>query len=212
MSTLSLKEKSLRISGRVKITRYRAGMVEAVTPYLQKLQALRRFSQEYPDTHVAHIDDTIAYYRDLIDSIKATFFIGIAADMKNLVMDSPGYGLDLIIQRLTGNNTYSLNILWIELGTGSTTPTVNDTALTTPSIRLPVSFQEDYGATDAIIQAYVADANLANGTYNEVGSFVDGTSTTGSGQIFNHALISPAYSKVSGQDTTVEIDFNIVNS
>jgi hypothetical protein len=212
MNTVTLKEKSFRISGRVKITRYHAGMVNAVSPYLKKLQSLRKFRQEYPETHVPHIEDTIAYYRDLIESIKATFLIGIAADMKNLVMDSPGYGLDLIIQRLTGNNTYSLNVLWIELGTGSTTPTVNDTALTTPSLRLPVSFQEDYGATDAIVQAYVADANLPNGTYNEVGSFVDGTSSIGSGQIFNHALISPAYAKVSGQDTTIEIDFNIVNS
>jgi hypothetical protein len=89
---------------------------------------------------------------------------------------------------------------------------VNDTGLTTPSIRIPVSFQEDYGATEAILQAYVTDANLANGTYNEVGSFVDGSSSIGSGQLFNHALISPAYTKVAGQDTTVEIDFTIVNS
>jgi hypothetical protein len=45
-----------------------------------------------------------------------------------------------------------------------------------------------------------------------VGSFVDGSSTIGSGQIFNHALISPTYTKVSGQDTTIEIDINIVNT
>jgi hypothetical protein len=32
------------------------------------------------------------------------------------IMDSPNYGLDLIIQRLVGINTYSGNMLWIEIG------------------------------------------------------------------------------------------------
>jgi hypothetical protein len=111
-------------------------------------------------------------------------------------MDSPNYELDLVIQRLVGINTYSLNILWIEIGTGSTTPTVNDTGLTTPTARAAVNFQEDYGTTDAIVQAYITDANLANATYQEVGGFIDGTASIGSGQIFNHALLSPSYVKV----------------
>ena len=104
------------------------------------------------------------------------------------------------------------NILWIELGTGTTPPTVNDTGLTAPAVRAGVSFQEDFGATDAIVQAFISDANLPNGSYSEMGSFIDGTSMIGTGQIFNHAVSSPAYSKVSGQDTTIELDITIVNS
>ena len=193
----------LRITGKIKIDTYRAGMVDAVTPYLDQ----RRFYRALPDTRaeVAAIDE-------IIQDIKAAHHIRRAVECSNLVMDSPNYGLDIIIQRLAGINTYSLNLLWIELGTGTTAPTVNDTGLTTPSIRAAVSLQEDYGATDAIVQAYIIDANLPNATYGEVGSFVDGTSSIGSGQLFNHALISPTYTKVSGEDTTIEVDINLTNS
>jgi hypothetical protein len=202
----------LRISGKVKIDTFHAGMVDAATPILDKIRTLRRFSQDFPKAHGDYVERALKTHKLLLDELKAHFFIGTAVDTPNLVMDSPSYGLDLIIQRLVGINTYSLNLLWIEIGTGTTSPNVNDTGLTSPSLRLPVSFQEDYGATDAIVQAYVTDANLANATYGEVGSFVDGTSTIGTGQLFNHALLSPAYAKVSGQDTTIEIDITIVNS
>jgi hypothetical protein len=190
----------IQATGKIKIKTYRAGMVKAVTPLLRERKSLRKrgMSPEVVDRAIA--------------AIKEAYFIRTAVESRNLVMDSPNYGLDLIIQRLVGNNTYSLNLLWIEIGTGTTAPTVNDTGLTTPSVRAAVSFQEDYGATDAIVQAYITDANLPNGTYGEVGSFVDGTSTIGTGQLFNHALISPTYTKVSGEDTTIEIDINLTNS
>jgi hypothetical protein len=206
MNSLTLHEPSLRISGKVTIKTYRAGMVRAVQPYLEKIKRLKEEAQSVVR------DCKLSLYKEVVDAIKRAYFITTAIEAKNLVMDSPNYGLDLIIQRLVGVNTYSLNILWIEIGTGATTPTVNDTALTTPSVRAAISFSEDYGATEAIVQAYIADANLPNATYNEVGCFVDGNSTIGTGQLFNHALISPAYAKVSGQDTTIEIDLTIVNS
>jgi len=215
MSNIKFKERSLQIRGRVKIETYKAGMVERVMPYLDMIREHRDAARGLSRSHKAfrsHHLDRIQELKILIDSIKRAHFRGTPALVNNLVMDSPNYGLDLIIQRLTGNNTYSLNLLWIELGTGTTAPTVNDTGLSTPSIRLPVSYQEDYGATDAIVQAYVADANLTNATYGEVGSFVDGNASIGTGQLFNHALISPTFAKVSGEDVTVEIDVSIMNS
>jgi hypothetical protein len=196
----------LHISGKIKIETFKAGMVDAIAPYLQQLPWLRQL----PDSSEKSI--RISALKDTIRHIKASYFIRTAVECPNLIMDSPNYGLDLIIQRLVGINTYTGNILWIEIGTGSTTPTVNDTGLTTPSVRAAVNFQEDYGTTDAIVQCYITDANLANATYTEVGGFVDGTSTIGTGQIFNHALLSPTYSKISGQDTTIQIDINVSNS
>jgi hypothetical protein len=132
----------------------------------------------------------------------------LEVEQKNLVMDSPNYGIDLIIQQLVGITTYPLALNYGEIGTGSTTPTISDTALTTPTNRAYVSFQQDYGTTDAILQFIFSDSQLANGTYYEFGVFAGGTSTIGSGQLFNHALFSTPYVKVSGQDTTCEVDFN----
>jgi hypothetical protein len=191
---------SLSIKGIVTINTYRAGMVHAIQPFLKERRRLREAGMS-----------TVEVDKD-INTIKITRFLRTAVKCPNLVMDSPGYGLDLIIQRMVGTNTYSLNVLWIEIGTGNTTATLADTALTSPSVRVPVSFTQDYGTTDAIVQAYITDSDLPNDTYKEVGSFVDGTSSIGSGQIFNHALLSPAYTKASGQDTTIEIDFTLSNS
>jgi hypothetical protein len=132
----------------------------------------------------------------------------LEVEQKNLVMDSPNYGIDLIIQQLVGMTTYPLALSYGEIGTGSTPPTITDTALTAPTNRAYVSFQQDYGTTDAVLQFIFSDSQLANGTYYEFGVFAGGTSTIGSGQLFNHALFSTAYVKTSGQDTTVEVDFN----
>jgi hypothetical protein len=105
-------------------------------------------------------------------------------------------------------NTFPLTLSYGEIGTGSTTPTAADTALTTPTNRAFVSFQQDYSTTDAIIQFIFSDSQLANTTYREFGVFAGGTSTIGSGQLFNHALFASPYAKTAGTDTTVEVDFN----
>jgi hypothetical protein len=196
----------LRISGKIKIDTYHAGMIAAIQPYLNERRS------------IFHLKDTSAwrdYFARLdrkIEEIKAAYFIRTAVECPNLIMDSSNYGLDIIIQRLAGINTYSLNITYGEIGTGTTTPALTDTALTTPTNRAAVGYQQDYGTTDAIVQFFFSDSQLSNVTYNEFGSFIDGTTTIGSGQLFNHALLSPAYAKVAGQDTTIQLDVNVVNS
>jgi hypothetical protein len=194
-----------KITGKVTIDTFRAGMVNLATPLLDELRALRKLPNYAASFRAVQI-------KQALKQIKDAHFIRRAAQPPNLIMDSPNYGLDLVIQRLVGINTYTLNLAWIEIGTGSTTPTVNDTALTTPSVRAAVNFQEDFATTDAIVQAYITDANLPNATYQEVGSFVDGSASIGSGQIFNHALLSPTFVKTSGVDTTLQIDINVANS
>lgn len=189
----------LRISGTIIIETYRPGMVEMVTPFLE---------QRLAETDPAIRD----YLKREIEAIKSSFLIGTAVKCPNLIMDSPNYGLDLIIQRLVGVNTYSLNILYGEIGTGSTTPALSDTALTTPTNRAAVGFQQDYGSTDAIVQFFFSDSQLANTTYNEFGTFIDGNTTIGTGQLFNHALISPGFAKTAGTDVTCQVDISVSNS
>jgi hypothetical protein len=196
----------LRITGKITINTYRAGMIEIVLPLLDELKNVRNL----PDT--PQKSGCIDALKAAIEEVKEAHFIRTAVECPNLIMDSPGYGLDIIIQRLVGVNTYSLNILFGEIGTGSTTPALTDTALTTPTNRAAVGFQQDYGSTDAIVQFFFSDSQLSNTTYNEFGTFIDGTSTIGSGQLFNHALLSPGYAKVAGQDTTVQVDIAIANS
>jgi hypothetical protein len=213
MQSLQIKERPFKITGKIKIDTYHAGFVEAYEFFLQPLKNYKRLLALQPTASSEKwLKEQIAYLNERLEEVKARYFIRTAVETHNLVMDSPNYGIDLIIQRLIGLNTYSLNILYGEIGTGSTTPTLGDTALTTPTNRAAVGFQQDYGSTDAIFQFFFADSQLANETYYEFGTFVDGTSTIGSGQIFNHALLSPAYEKSAGQDTTIQCDLSFANS
>lgn len=199
-----IKQKDrIKITGNIKVDVYRVGYADAVQPYLDQLQFLRRI----PDK--ARLD--ILSLRKTIADIKAFHFIRTAVECPNTVMDSPNYGIDLLIQWLSGQGTYADSLMsldYIEIGTGQTTPAITDTALTTPTNRAAVGFQQDYATTDAIVQAIFSDSQLTNGTYYEMGTFCGGTTTIGTGQIFNHALFGTAYTKASGTDTTIEADFN----
>ncbi len=127
----------------------------------------------------------------------------------NIIVNSPNHGLDLIIQRLIGTNTYSLNITEGEMGTGTTTPAVTDTQLTAGVVRTSPTYVADNGNTIAVLQFFFPDSTLPNDTYSEFGTFVDGSNVIGSGQMFNHALFATSYAKVSGVDITVEVDFTL---
>lgn len=127
---------------------------------------------------------------------------------KNLIMLGTNTGKDLILDRLNSSNTYSLNITHLDIGTSSTTPVITDTQL-----GAAVSRTAKAGGTIAsnvlTLRFFFASVDLANGTYREVGTFVDGTSSVNTGQIFNHILFSSAYVKGTNEDTTIEVVFTI---
>lgn len=164
---------------------------------------------------------TIHLYNTLVelgklDQARALLADGkVEVEQKNLVVDSSSCGLDILVQYLisayNGSFAFPLGIAWGEIGTGATTPAAGDIALTTPTNRAAVAYAADLGLNTAQLQFFFPDAVLANGTYYECGSFIGGTSTIGTGNMFNHALFSSPYSKSSGTDTTVEIDFAFSN-
>jgi hypothetical protein len=165
----------------------------------------------------SHPAGTIDRYNELrasgrIDDAQRLIKAGkVEVEQKNLVVYSLNYGYDIIVQFLlsayTGSFAFPLGIAWGEIGTGSTTPTNIDIALTTPTNRTSVSYGADIGFNEAQLQFFFPDAVLANGTYYEFGTFIGGTSSIGSGNMFNHALFSSPYSKSAGSDSTIEVDF-----
>jgi hypothetical protein len=127
---------------------------------------------------------------------------------KNLVVSGVDTGRNLICQRLGSTNTYSLNITHADIGTGTSTPQNSDTALQTPTARGPLTVSIINGNA-VTLQFFFSDSILSNGTYTEFGTFIDGSGSIGTGKLFNRALFGSPYVKVSGQDTTVEVDLTI---
>jgi hypothetical protein len=180
------QKEALTVSGKITIRSYPAGTIHLY----ETLTALGKADQA----------------RELLADGK------VEVEQKNLIVDSPNYGIDILVQYLlsayTGSFAFPLGIAWGEIGTGSTTPAVGDTALTTPTNRVPVAYGADSALQTAQLQFFFPDAVLANGTYYECGSFIGGTSGIGSGNMFNHALFASPYSKSAGTDSTLEIDFS----
>lgn len=128
--------------------------------------------------------------------------------MRNLVVSGTNTGRNLIAQRLASTNTFTLNITHGDIGTGTAAPANSDTQLQTPTVRAAVTNQI-ISNNIATLQFFFPDSLLPNGTYNEFGTFVDGTGTLSSGKLFNRILFGTAYVKASGEDTTVEVQFTI---
>lgn len=127
----------------------------------------------------------------------------------NMIMQASNTGKNLIVQRLISTNTYSLNVNYGVIGTNSTVVAASDTTLYGESTRAVVALAQAPAVNQATLQFFFPDANLHNGTYREFGMVVDGTATRNSGQLFNRALFSTAYTKVAGTDTTVEVDVEL---
>ena len=129
---------------------------------------------------------------------------------RNLIMQAANVGKDLIVQKMiaayTGIDPYTLHITHGAIGTSGTTPTAADTQLGAESARVSLTYAQDSGYNEAVLQFFFPDSILANTTYHEFGIFVDGTTAPNSGQLFNHALFGTPYSKSAGVDTTVEVD------
>lgn len=126
----------------------------------------------------------------------------------NLIMLGTDTGRDLILDRLNGITTYSLDLGYADIGTGTNTPAVSDTTLQTVVARGLKATGNVSGST-LTLQYFYPDGALANNTYREFGTFVDGTATVSTGKIFNRVLFSTPYVKTTGVDTTVEVQITL---
>lgn len=197
-----LEHKSL--VGNVTIRSYKSG---TLTKVLGAMDSIRNRDYRWPE----RADEKNRRAQAFIDS---TFAKNILYEFKqkNLVMQGTNTGTGLLIQRLVGVTTYSGTVNYGSLGSSSTAPAVTDTQLGAEVARVIPSTFVAVNPTMATFQFFFPDANLPNGTYPEWGTFVDGSATLNSGQIFNHALLSTPYSKSSGTDTTVQQDFSVTSS
>ena len=183
MNTILSKEQT-GIKGIVTVKRYRAGFINAAQELIKKNDI------------------------DGLKILEKQYFLGIALKQKNLVVSSSNRGRNILCQWLAGVGTYAIGINYGEMGTGSTTPTNADIALTTSIKRVaPTTYVISNNVLT--LQFFFSDVVLPNNTYYEFGTYIAGAAGLGTGQLFNHALFSSPYVKASGEDTTIEVDFTI---
>lgn len=140
--------------------------------------------------------DNPAQMKRLIDVLNNQYAVS-RTEVHNLI---PTVGRTVLSARLAGTTTYSGTVNYVALGSGSTAAANGDTQLTTESYRNAIA-SATYASQIAYLTGFFTAAETS-GTYAEVGLFIDGTSTSNTGQLFSHALAS--ITKTSIQTLTID--------
>lgn len=115
-------------------------------------------------------------------------------------------GRSVIAQRLAAVTTYTGIINYGALGSSSTAVANGDTQLGTEVFRKVVA-SSSYTTNVAFIDFFYSKADT-NGTYAEFGTFIDGTGTANTGQMFTHALTG-GWTKSSSESMTVSTQYTV---
>lgn len=207
---IKVPERGMSMRGRVAVRGYHAGTLEQVEPLALLFRRFQRLLRDKENTSGLILETSQQRMRELLLKIDAIFeknALGPAIVQDNLIMTGTLTGRDLLVQYLLpGGTYYTTGINYGAIGTSSTAPASSDTQLGAEVARITSSVANDVSNNELQLQFYFPDANLTNGTYKEVGTFMNGSASANSGQIFNHALLGTPYTKGSGTDTTLEID------
>ncbi len=121
----------------------------------------------------------------------------------NLIVLSSGHGADIVTRQLGNDTTYSMPIDSAEIGTGTTAPAVTDTNLATPVLTgIDIASYDISTPGTVIVSIFIADADLANGTYKEFAL------RCGS-RLFARSLITPNVAKGTNQNLTVDYTISL---
>ena len=167
-------------------------------------------AQELETAILAHIEkrpllDPELYrarYQDLVGQLRRLSLVR-EYQVSNLVTT---VGRSVLAQRLANTTTYTGIINYGALGSSATAVVNGDTQLGTEVFR-KVTASTSYTTNVAFIDFFYTKADT-NGTYQEFGTFIDGTGSANTGQIFNHALTG-GWTKTSSESMTVACTFTI---
>lgn len=142
-----------------------------------------------------------ARYRMYMQELKG--FMTKEKVIKNLITT---VGRSVLAQRLANTTTYTGIINYGALGSSSTAVANGDTQLTAEVFRKVVA-SASYTSNVAFIDFFYSKTDT-NGTYQEFGTFIDGTASANTGQIFTHALTG-GWTKTSSESMTVSCQYTI---
>lgn len=115
-------------------------------------------------------------------------------------------GRSVFAMILNDETTYTGAVNYGAVGTGSTAISDADTTLDTEAKRKAVATRSR--TNDSVTLRFFFTKADVSGTLNEFGTFIDGTSTADTGQLFNRALTG-GWVKSSSEALTVTVQFDL---
>lgn len=126
--------------------------------------------------------------------------------IKNLVVESATTGTGILALASVG--LYNSTITRAGIGTGDTAPADANTDLETAVLTDVTPTYRSTTLNVAFLEFFMSDAELANGTYREFALFCG--DSWANRKLYARALISPTYTKSTGEDTQInyQLTFN----
>ena len=124
-------------------------------------------------------------------------------------------GRSAFIGRLAADTTYSGNLNYGAVGTGSTAPGAGDTQLSAEIFRnATASVDTSDKDTNAlvIISFFYATTDFTNANVNEFGNFIDGSASANSGRIFSRILFTDTINKTAQKTLTVDCQYQMTSA
>lgn len=115
-------------------------------------------------------------------------------------------GREVFSRRLVGDTTYTGAINWGALGTSSTAVSDAQTTLVAEVKRKGVATVSRTNDS-AAFRFFFSKADVS-GTFQEFGTFIDGTASADTGQMFNRVLTG-GWTKSSSESLTVTVQFDL---
>jgi hypothetical protein len=122
--------------------------------------------------------------------------------LRNKVVTSEGFGRNLVLRWISGDAAIPIVIDTASLGDSNTAAADAQTDLVSPLVEdIPIT---NMSATNNVlnVDVFVSDANLPDDTYEEFGLFMGS-------RLFARVVISPAYTKASGEDTLFSYELTL---
>lgn len=128
--------------------------------------------------------------------------IGKVVNKSNLITD---VGLGVLVQRLAGDDTYTGEINYGALGTGSTAVSSADTQLETEVYRKLASDSSVDGKV-AYVDFFYDKADV-DGTFTRFGNFIDGAVGANTGQMWSHIAVD--WTKTDNEGLFISCQYTI---
>lgn len=141
-------------------------------------------------------------YLELVKEMRESFFVR-EYKVENIIVT---VGRSVFAQILANDTTFTGIINYGALGTSTTAVLNADTTLGTEVFRKVTASVSDT-TNQAFIDFFYSKSDT-NGTYEEFGTFIDGTATIDTGQMFTHALTG-GWVKSASESLTVAVTYTI---
>lgn len=121
----------------------------------------------------------------------------------NKIVANGSNGMYAVLDALAGVAT-TIELKYMAIGDDNTAAAATDTALGNELVRAVISKSSTTrSGLTVTFKAFFPDGTTTNTTYYECGCFIGGSSTLGSGNIFNRIIFSSPLVKAAGEDNTI---------